>query len=219
MNHTRNFLSLGPGDALIVVDVQNDFMPGGALGIAGGEQVLPVLNDYLRRFARQGLPVFATRDWHPPGHCSFQASGGPWPAHCVADTPGAAFAPGLTLPAEARIISKATAIDQEAYSAFAGTDLAEQLRRSGVRRVFVGGLATDYCVRSTVKDALGLGFSAVLLRDAVCAVDAKPGDRDAAIAEMLALGAREIRLDTACDELGLELEPVPVRQAPAPGAR
>jgi len=195
MNHTRNFLSLGPGDALIVVDVQNDFMPGGALGIAGGEQVLPVLNDYLRRFARQGLPVFASRDWHPRGHCSFEASGGPWPAHCVADTPGAAFAPELVLPAEARIISKATGIDKDAYSAFAGTDLAEQLRASGVRRVFVGGLATDYCVLCTVKDALALGFDTVLLRDAVRAVDVRPGDGDAAIAQMLALGAREGRLE------------------------
>lgn len=189
MEHTLNSLSLGPGDALIVVDVQNDFLPGGALGVSGGDQLLPVLNDYVRRFTQQGLPVFVTRDWHPPGHCSFKASGGPWPIHCVAGTPGADFPPELALPTTARIISKATVIDKEAYSAFAGTDLAEQLRGIGVRRVFVGGLATDYCVLGTVKDALALGFATVLLRDAVRAVDAKPGDGDAAIAEMLALGA------------------------------
>jgi nicotinamidase/pyrazinamidase len=189
MDHTRNFLSLGPGDALIVVDVQNDFLPGGALGVSGGDQLLPVLNDYLRRFTQQGLPVFVTRDWHPRGHCSFRASGGPWPIHCVAGTPGADFSRQLALPAAAPIISKATDIDKEAYSAFAGTDLAERLRASGVRRLFVGGLATDYCVLETVKDALALGFAAVLLRDAVRAVDARPGDGDAAIAEMVALGA------------------------------
>lgn len=199
MNHTMNSLSLGPGDALIVADVQNDFLPGGALGIRGGDQVVPILNEYLRRFARQGLPVFVTRDWHPPGHCSFEGSGGPWPVHCVAGTPGAAFAPEFSFPAEAQVISKATAIDKEAYSAFAGTDLAERLRASGVRRVFVGGLATDYCVLNTVKDAVALGFATVLLRDAVRAVDAKPGDGDAAIVEMLALGAREARLDSVCD--------------------
>jgi nicotinamidase-related amidase len=198
-----NFFSLAPDDALIVADVQNDFLPGGALAVSGGEQVVPVLNEYLRRFDRQALPVFASRDWHPRGHCSFRETGGPWPVHCVADSHGAAFAAELALPAGTRIISKATAIDKEAYSAFAGTDLAEQLRRSAVRRVFVGGLTTDYCVLGTVRDALVLGFATVLLRDAIRAVDAKPGDGDAAIAQMLHLGAVECRLDALCDQPGL----------------
>lgn len=158
MNHPSHPSTPGPGDALIVVDVQNDFLPGGALGVRGGDKVVPVLNEYLRRFARQGLPLFATRDWHPPGHCSFKGSGGPWPEHCVAGTAGAAFARELSLPADVRVISKATAIDQEVYSSFCGTDLAEQLRQSGVRRLFIGGLATDYCVRFTVRDAIGLGL-------------------------------------------------------------
>jgi nicotinamidase/pyrazinamidase len=217
MDHTEKFLSLASGDALIVVDVQNDFLPGGALGVPGGDQVVPVLNDYLRRFTSLGLPVFATRDWHPRDHCSFQDSGGPWPVHCVAGTPGAALAAGLALPAEAQIISKATAVDTEAYSAFAGTDLAERLRGSGVRRVFVGGLATDYCVLSTVKDALALGFATVLLCDAVRAVDARPGDGDAAIAEMLHLGASEGRLDVVREEPRLEPAPAPAHPASSPG--
>ena len=166
INHMINFFSLAPDDALIVADVQNDFLPGGALAVSGGEQVMPVLNEYLRRFDRQALPVFASRDWHPRGHCSFRETGGPWPVHCVADSHGAAFAAELALPAGTRIISKATAIDKEAYSAFAGTDLAEQLRRSAVRRVFVGGLTTDYCVLGTsgMRLCLGLPLSCYVMR-------------------------------------------------------
>lgn len=195
MNAIPDFPSLGPGDALIVVDVQNDFLPGGALGVPAADEVVPVLNEYLHLFSQQGLPVFATRDWHPPGHCSFQPAGGPWPVHCVAGTWGAEFPGQLALPAAAQVISKATAVDQEAYSGFAGTDLAERLHASGVRRLFVGGLATDYCVLATVQDALALGFATVLLRDAVRAVGARPGNGDAAIARMLESGAREGRLD------------------------
>jgi nicotinamidase/pyrazinamidase len=197
MAPTPNSLSPRPGDALIVVDVQNDFLPGGALGVPVGDEVVPVLNEYLERFDRRGLPVFAARDWHPRGHCSFRSAGGPWPLHCVADTHGAAFASGLALPAGARIISKATDIDHDAYSAFAGTDLAERLRGKGVRRLFVGGLATDYCVLGTVKDAIALGFEMVLLCDAVRAVNVRCNDGDAAIAEMKRLGAVEGRLAAA----------------------
>jgi nicotinamidase/pyrazinamidase len=189
-------IGLGPGDALVIADLQNDFLPGGALGVLGGDEVVPIVNEYLRRFSRQGLPVYVTRDWHPAGHCSFRSEGGPWPTHCIAGTPGAAFAPDLILPAETTVISKATDAAREAYSAFAGTDLDERLRRAGTRRVFVGGLATDYCVLNTVKDALALGYRAVVLLDAVRAVNVRPADGAAALAQMRALGAVTASLDS-----------------------
>jgi nicotinamidase-related amidase len=196
-------MAIVTGDALVVVDVQQDFLPGGALAVHGGAEVVPVLNDYLRRFAQAGLPVFATRDWHPPLHCSFRDAGGPWPTHCVAGTPGAAFAPGLALPPLAVVISKAQDRREDAYSAFAGTDLADRLRAAGARRLFVGGLATDYCVLHTVLDARACGFDVLLLTDAVRAVDASPGDGAAAIARMQEQGARLARLD----DLGGPLAP------------
>ena len=179
-----------PGDALIVVDVQNDFLPGGALAVPHGDEVIPVLNEWIDRFRAAGLPIVATRDWHPPDHCSFSPQGGPWPVHCVAGTHGAAFAPGLRLPPDTIVISKATRSDREAYSGFQGTELAERLRELGVRRIYVGGLATDYCVLNTVRDALREGFDVIVLRDAVRAVDVQPGDGERALAEMERLGAR-----------------------------
>lgn len=183
------------GDALIVVDVQNDFLPAGALGVPAGDEVIPVLNEYMRHFMKRELPVFATRDWHPVEHCSFRAAGGPWPPHCIADTAGAQFPPSLALPASVHIISKATTREPDSYSGFAGTDLARCLHQVGVRRVFVGGLATDYCVLNTVKDALALGFATVLLSDAVRAVNVQAGDGDAAIAEMRQRGALTTTLE------------------------
>ena len=181
--------SPGPGDALVVVDVQNDFLPGGSLAVPRGDQVIAPLNRWIARFAAAGLPVYATRDWHPVDHCSFAAQGGPWPPHCVAGTPGAEFADALGLPSDATVIGKATRQDADAYSGFAGTDLHERLRHAGVKRLFVGGLATDYCVLNTVRDALGLGYGVVLLTAAVRAVDVQPGDGDRALAEMIAAGA------------------------------
>ena len=177
------------GDALLLVDMQKDFLPGGALAVAGGDEIIPVLNRYLARFTALGLPVIATRDWHPADHCSFTAQGGPWPVHCVAGSPGAGFAEGLRLPASARIVSKATGSGQEAYSGFSGTDLDRYLRDQGVRRLFVGGLATDYCVLHTVKDALSLRYRVILLRDAMRAVDLRPGDGTRAEAGMRSAGA------------------------------
>lgn len=186
---------LQPGDVLLVTDIQNDFLLGGSLAVAGGNEVVPVLNRYIREFVAHGLPVFATRDWHPAGHCSFYAQGGPWPVHCVAGTPGAAFAATLTLPPDATVISKATSQDQEAYSSFQGTDLDSCLRAAGIRRLFIGGLTTDYCVLSTVRDARQLGYDVCVLADAIRAVDVQLGDGQRAEAEMASLGARRITLD------------------------
>ncbi|MBI2104107.1 MAG: isochorismatase family protein, partial [Candidatus Omnitrophica bacterium] len=166
----KGTLQLGAGDALMVVDVQNDFLPGGSLAVPEGDAVVPVLNRYLEAFKERGLPVVASRDWHPPGHCSFKDQGGPWPAHCMMGTPGAAFAPALALPPTALIISKGSDPERDAYSGFQGTDLHERLRLLGAQRLFVGGLATDYCVRETVQDALARGYAVILLQDAIRAV-------------------------------------------------
>jgi nicotinamidase/pyrazinamidase len=178
------------GDALLVVDVQNDFLPGGSLGVPEGDRVLPPINNAIAVFLARGLPIFASRDWHPANHCSFRPQGGLWPPHCVAGTPGAAFSSALNLPATATLIYKATRVDEEAYSVFGGTGFEGMLRRAGVRRIIIGGLATDYCVLATTRDACLLGFSVVVLTDAVCAVDVHPGDGKRALAEMRRLGAQ-----------------------------
>lgn len=188
-------LHLQQGDVLLVTDVQNDFLPGGSLAVPDGAAVVPVLNRYIDAFVAAGLPVYATRDWHPPRHCSFREQGGPWPVHCVVDTPGAAFAPGLALPPDAPIISKATEAGREAYSSFQGTPLDSRLRRAGIRRLFIGGLATDYCILNSVRDALRLGYEVFVLTDAVRAVNVQPGDGERALAEMTRLGAQCITFE------------------------
>ncbi|EEG07075.1 isochorismatase family protein [Pseudogulbenkiania ferrooxidans] len=185
-------IALSSRDALIVVDVQNDFLPGGHLPVGDGDEVVPVLNRYIDIFVAQGLAVYATRDWHPAGHCSFTLQGGPWPVHCVAGSDGALFPPTLHLPRSAVIVSKATQAEHDAYSGFDGTELAAQLRRSGVERVFVGGLATDYCVLNTVRDALKQGFTVCLLVDAIRAVNVDPDDGMRAEGEMCRLGAHPV---------------------------
>jgi len=187
-------MRMGPGDALLVVDVQRDFLPGGALAVADGNAVVPVLNRYIERARKAAMPVYASRDWHPANHCSFRPRGGPWPPHCVRDTAGAEFAPLLALPADATIVSKATREDADAYSAFGGTTLATMLRGRGVKRLLVGGLATDYCVLNTVRDALQEGFEVALLTDAIRAVDVKPGDGARAEREMREAGAASVQL-------------------------
>ena len=185
----RQGLDLRAGDALVIVDLQRDFLPGGALAVAQGDRVLDAINEYVKRFVAQRRPVFATRDWHPPDHCSFIERGGPWPPHCIASSAGAAFGDGLELPADAVIVSKGTTADCDAYSGFDGTDLQARLLQANVSRLFVGGLATDYCVLRTVLDARSLGFAVTLLRDAVAAVDVHPGDGERAIGQMRAAGA------------------------------
>jgi nicotinamidase/pyrazinamidase len=181
-------------DALLVVDVQRDFLPGGALAVPGGDAVVPVLNRYIALAARAGVPIYASRDWHPHGHVSFHARGGPWPVHCVAETEGADFAPALDLPPEAKVVSKATATEKDAYSAFGGTDLAAALHARGVKRLWIGGLATDYCVVNTLLDARREGFAVLVLEDASRSVEVKPGDGARALARMREAGAIAVRL-------------------------
>lgn len=181
---------VGPGDALIVVDVQNDFLPGGALAVPDGDAVVTVLNRWIAEFESAGLPIFFTRDWHPRDHCSFEAQGGPWPPHCIASTPGAAFADDLDMPPAAEVISTATTAEKEAYSGFQGTDLEQRLKALNVRRLFVGGLATDYCVRATVLDARRAGFETWVIEPAVRAVNVHVDDGEHAMKEMQAAGAR-----------------------------
>ena len=183
---------MGAGDALLVVDVQIDFLPGGALGIRDGDAVIAPLNAAIARFRDAALRVYASRDWHPPEHCSFTSQGGPWPVHCVAGSRGAAFAPALALPADVPVISKATEAARDAYSAFDGTELDACLRHDGVRRLFIGGLATDYCVRWSVQDALAHGYEVVVLRDAVRAVDVRHGDGARALRAVRRRGARTV---------------------------
>lgn len=185
---------LTAGDGLLIADIQNDFLPGGALGIAGGDQILPALLGYLARFQVAGLPIVLSRDWHPTDHCSFKAQGGPWPVHCVAGSTGALPPPSFPIPPQAVIIHKATAREREAYSAFQDTGLDRELRARGVRRLFVGGLATDYCVLNSVKDGLALGYAVYLLMDGICAVNVTPGDGRAAEEEMIRLGAAPVTI-------------------------
>ena len=180
---------LQSGDALIVVDVQNDFLPGGALAVAAGDEIIPVINRYIDAFRSSSLPIFFTRDWHPANHCSFAKQGGPWPVHCVADSAGADFPAALHVPPEAAIVSKAKARNDEAYSGFEGTALLSLLRNRCSRRLFVGGLATDYCVLATVRSARAMGFDVMLLTDAVRGVNVHPGDAARAEKEILESGA------------------------------
>lgn len=182
-------------DALIVTDIQNDFLPGGALPVPRGDEIIPVLNDYINLFVTAQAKVFATRDWHPPNHTSFKPFGGPWPMHCLQDSEGAKFSPDLKLPKGVTVISKATDPQREAYSSFDGTPLDKDLKENGVTRVFVGGLATDYCVKETILDGLKAGFSIILLSDAVRGINVKPDDSEKAVREMQAKGARAVTLE------------------------
>ncbi len=183
-------MELSERDALIIVDVQNDFCPGGALPVATGMDVASTMSMVANTFQARGARVYATQDWHPPGHSSFAEQGGPWPPHCVQDTDGADFHPAMVFPAGVRIVRKGTSPGQDAYSGFIDSDLEAQLKDAGVTRVFVGGLATDYCVLNTVLDATRNGFETYVLSDAIGAVDVEPGDGDRAVGRMADAGAR-----------------------------
>jgi len=188
-------IELGGHDALVIVDVQKDFLPGGKLAVARGDEVVPVLNRYIELALSKGMAVYATRDWHPRNHISFKERGGPWPPHCVVDTEGAQFADDLLLPSSAVIISKGWKENEDTYSGFQGTDLDQKLRSAGIQRLLIGGLATDYCVLNTVKDALRLGFGVFLLTDAIKAVNINPEDGKKAQEEMISLGAIPVKWD------------------------
>ncbi|MDH4083598.1 MAG: isochorismatase family protein [Nitrospira sp.] len=188
-------IALTPSDALLIADIQNDFLPGGALEISSGDEIIPILENYIQRFQASSLPVFLTRDWHPSDHCSFVSQGGPWPAHCVAGSPGSLPPSSFAIPSSAIIIYKATDRDQEAYSAFQNTSLDRRLRVLCVQRLFVGGLATDYCVLTSVKDARTMGYDVCLLVDGIKAVNLRPDDGRHAEEEMIGLGAVPVRLE------------------------
>jgi nicotinamidase/pyrazinamidase len=182
-------VELSDRDCLLVVDVQNDFCAGGALAVDGGEEVVPVLNRLVGLALDAGSPVVASRDWHPADHSSFVERGGKWPSHCVQGTPGADFHPDLDLPKRTVVVSKATTRDDDTYSAFDGTGLAQLLRERGIERLVVGGLALDYCVKATVIDAVAAGFQVRLLTAATRSVNLEPGDDRRAIAQMREAGA------------------------------
>jgi nicotinamidase/pyrazinamidase len=177
-------IQIGDRDALIVVDVQNDFLPGGALAVAEGDRIFEPLRRLMPLFGR----VYATRDWHPKNHGGFQAQGGPWPYHCLQDSPGAQFSPKLETQHVDVVISKGIDPKTEGYSGFDGTDLAQRLRDDHVSRVFVAGLATDYCVRATALEARRQGLDVVVVTDAIAAVKVKPDDEHKALDEMQAAG-------------------------------
>ena len=183
--------------ALIVVDVQNDFCPGGSLAVADGDEVVAPLNELIGEFLDRVEPVFETRDWHPATAKHFTAYGGIWPVHCVQNTPGAEFHPDLSDDPRITVISKGIDESADGYSGFDGTDLAKTLRDRGVEEVWVGGLATDYCVKHTVLDAIRAGFEVKALADAMRAVNLKPNDGAQAIAEMRVAGAEIIGTATA----------------------
>jgi nicotinamidase/pyrazinamidase len=182
--------------ALLVVDVQNDFCPGGALAVEKGDEVVEPLNQLIDEFLDRRAPVYKSRDWHPPTTKHFQAYGGTWPVHCVQNTRGAEFHPALRDDPRIVVISKGLG-DTDCYSAFDETDLAAQLHQQNVEEVLVGGLATDYCVKNTVLDALKNGFKVKALKDAMRAVDLQPGDGEHAIEEMRAAGAEIVSTASA----------------------
>ena len=196
---------------LLLVDVQNDFCPGGALAVAEGDEVIAPLNKLIEEFLRRGEPVFRSRDWHPRQTKHFTEFGGTWPVHCVQNTKGAEFHPDLIDDSRIRTISKGMG-DEDSYSAFDGTDLALQLRQLGVEEVWVGGLATDYCVKNTVLDALKEGFGVKALTDAMRAVEVNPGDGERAIEEMRAAGASIVNSERPMEELLPDIDRTLIRE-------
>ncbi len=195
--------------ALIIVDLQRDFCPGGALAVPGGDLIVPVINRYLALFAGAGRParpagparpVYATRDLHPKETVHFSGFGGDWPTHCVKGTSGADFHPELSLPEGVVVITKGEDPKEDAYSAFDGHDpdgrrLDRCLRDAGITQLYIGGLATDYCVRATVLDAVDRGFKVAVLEDAVSGVELKDGDSARALNEMSSAGASVITIE------------------------
>jgi nicotinamidase/pyrazinamidase len=205
----------------LITDIQKDFLPGGSLPIEGGDELIPVLNAYIKRFVDAKAHVFASRDWHPSNHISFKPQGGPWPPHCVQDTEGAKFSPDLKISAVIGVISKATNPELESYSVFDGTNFAHELEMCEAKRLFVGGLATDYCILNTVLDARKLGYEIVVLTDATLGINVEPGDVDRAFATMFKAGAKQATNEDfpdAVDNLPIE-ETAPDSIAEKPSER
>jgi len=189
MGNPMAIIRLTSTDALIIVDMQIDFMPGGALPVPNALTIIPVINKYINIFAGKKATIVATRDWHPHNHISFKHRGGPWPPHCVQGTKGAELHPDLRIPQNVILVSKGFDEDKEAYSGFDGTNLDQILKARKIRRVFVCGVATDYCVKATVLDAIELGYNVLVLKDAIKGVDIPKGAENKAINEMLDAGA------------------------------
>jgi nicotinamidase/pyrazinamidase len=180
--------------ALLIVDVQNDFCNGGTLAVPGSERVVDALNAHIAEAVANGIPIYASRDWHPAETNHFTQYGGQWPVHCVRDSAGARFHPDLHLPPSTIIVTKGEQLDSHGYSAFegrtpTGAPFLSELQASGITHLYVGGLATDYCVMHSVNDALSNGLQVTVLEDAVAGVDVQPGDSARALDEMRARGA------------------------------
>ena len=178
--------------ALLVVDVQTDFCKGGSLAIDGADEVIPRLNEVIDTFRMAMLPIFFTRDWHPSNHISFSTRGGAWPPHCIKGSQGATFHSKLVVPPSAVVIDKGTEPDYEAYSGFQGTDLEKRLEEKRIDEVFIGGLATDYCVKQTALDALKYGLRVIVLVDCIKGVDLRVGDSKRVLQEIAAKGVKLI---------------------------
>ena len=192
--------------ALLIVDVQNDFCPGGALGVKDGDKIIPNINKYIKIFSKNKLPIFATRDWHPKKTKHFKKFGGVWPVHCVKKTKGAQFHPKLKLPKDKILVYKGMDPKKNAYSAFQAKDadrtaLPALLKKLGIEEIYISGLATDYCVRFTTSDALKQSFKVKVLVDAIKGVNLKPKDSENAIKEMVRKGAKKITLKDTEDEI------------------
>ena len=184
---------------LLIVDVQNDFCPGGALGVPEGHKIVPMINKYVRIFSKNKLPIFATRDWHPLRSRHFKDFGGLWPVHCLQNTRGAAFHPDLKFPKDTILLYKGMDPEEDCYSSFSAQDLSGQslyglLKRMGIIELYIAGLATDYCVKFTAIDALKQKFKVKILSDAVKGVDLKPHDSEEVIKKIVKMGAKKIRL-------------------------
>ena len=174
---------------LVVIDIQNDFCPGGALAVAEGDLVVEPTNRLIGHFRRRGSPVIYTRDWHPHDHCSFKPFGGPWPVHCIQNSPGAQFHRDLDVPDDAVIMNKAWSPDSEDFSGKRSSELFPRLMLMGAQRVVLAGLATEYCIKATAHDARAEGFEVIVITDAIRAVNVRPGDGQRALDDMRARGA------------------------------
>lgn len=184
-------LSLLPHDLLLIVDPQVDFLPGGALAVPCGDEIIPLLNQYIKEAQQSNIPIVISRDWHPQNHISFKSQNGPWPEHCIQYTPGAAFSSELNIPENAIIVDKAFLVSTESYSALEGLihetlqPITKKLNELNIQRIWIAGLALDYCVYHTAIMGKKLGFDVKVLISACRGIDVTTSEK--AIKEMQAL--------------------------------